>query len=424
MHLSDRLLAALFLLALLSGRVSAEAKPLKVFVLAGQSNMEGHARVETFDFIGDDPATAPLLAVMRGADGRPTVCDHTWISYLTGSGGNDGEGVGRLTAGYGARSNPQEDGGKIGPEFTFGLTMDAALAEPVLIIKTAWGGKSLHTDFRPPSAGPYELNDFQKKLYYGPPGHGVPQDMEKWLAEKKRDTGHSYRLMVEHVRQVLADPRRVVPTYEPAQGHEIAGFVWLQGFNDMVDGHTYPDRGRPGRFDHYAEYLAHLIRDVRRDLGAPQMPFVIGVMGVGGLDAETDTQEFRRAMRAPAALPEFQGTVSAVETAPFWAEELAVIDRETGKQWPVQLRAAGMPFTAGNRADLLVDGDATFDSIFEGIAAAQHYVFVQFYIIRHDSLGQRLAAVLMERARAGVAVYVLYDDVGSGSMSEEFRERL
>jgi len=328
MHLSDRLLAALFLLALLSGRVSAEAKPLKVFVLAGQSNMEGHARVETFDFIGDDPATAPLLAVMRGADGRPTVCDHTWISYLTGSGGNDGEGVGRLTAGYGARSNPQEDGGKIGPEFTFGLTMDAALAEPVLIIKTAWGGKSLHTDFRPPSAGPYELNDFQKKLYYGPPGHGVPQDMEKWLAEKKRDTGHSYRLMVEHVRQVLADPRRVVPTYEPAQGHEIAGFVWLQGFNDMVDGHTYPDRGRPGRFDHYAEYLAHLIRDVRRDLGAPQMPFVIGVMGVGGLDAETDTQEFRRAMRAPAALPEFQGTVSAVETAPFWAEELAVIDRK------------------------------------------------------------------------------------------------
>lgn len=106
------------------------------------------------------------------------------------------------------------------------------------------------------------------------------------------------------------------------------------------------------------------------------------------------------------------------------SEELAVIDRETGKEWPVQLRAAGMPFTAGNRADLLVDGDATFDSIFEGIAAAQHYVFVQFYIIRHDPLGQRLAAVLMERARAGVAVYVLYDDVGSNSMSEEFRERL
>jgi alpha-galactosidase len=53
----------------------------------------------------------------------------------------------------------------------------------VLIIKTAWGGKSLHTDFRPPSAGAYELNDYQKKLYYGPPGHGVPKDMDVWLAE-------------------------------------------------------------------------------------------------------------------------------------------------------------------------------------------------------------------------------------------------
>jgi alpha-galactosidase len=134
--------------------------------------------------------------------------------------------------------------------------------------------------------------------------------------------------MVEHVQRVLADPRRVVPTYDPAQGHEIAGLVWLQGFNDMVDGHTYPDRGKPGRFDRYGEYLAHFIRDVRRDLGAPRMPFVIGVMGVGGLEAEGDTQEFRRAMRAPAALAEFAGTVSAVETAPFWAEELAAIDRK------------------------------------------------------------------------------------------------
>jgi len=106
------------------------------------------------------------------------------------------------------------------------------------------------------------------------------------------------------------------------------------------------------------------------------------------------------------------------------SEELAVIDRETGKEWPVQLRAAGMPFTTGNRADLLIDGDATFDSILEGMATAQHYIFFQFYIIRHDSLGQRVASALMERARAGVAVHVLYDDVGSGGLSEEYKDRL
>ena len=310
------------------------AKPMKVFILAGQSNMEGHARVETFDYIGDDPATAPLLKVMRGADGKPAVCQGAWISYFTGhyDGSANGEGLGKVTAGFGARGdNPTKDGGKIGPEFTFGLTMDAALAEPVLIIKTAWGGRSLHTDFRPPGAGPYGMNDYQKKLYYGPPGHGVPKDMDAWLAEKKKDTGHFYRVMIEHVKKVLADPKRVCPAYDAAQGYEIAGFVWLQGFNDMVDGHVYPAHGKAGRFGVYSELLAQFIRDVRCDLGAPKLPFVIGVMGVDGPDASVDTQEFRKAMAAPAALPEFAGNVIAVETAPFWSEELGAIDRKRGK---------------------------------------------------------------------------------------------
>jgi alpha-galactosidase len=198
----------------------------------------------------------------------------------------------------------------------------------VLLIKTAWGGKSLHTDFRPPSAWPYVLNEFQRKLYYGPAGHGVPKDMEQWLAEKKRDTGRYYRFMLEHVRKVLADPQRVVPGYDSSQGYELAGFVWLQGWNDMVDGHVYPARGQPGRFDEYSELLAHFIRDVRRDLGAPTMPFVIGVMGVGGAAPGTEILEFRKAMAAPASLPEFQGNVVAVETAPFWSEELGAIDKK------------------------------------------------------------------------------------------------
>ena len=165
-----------------------QTKKLKVFILAGQSNMEGPASIKTFDYIGDDPVTAPLFGGMRGADGKPTGCDGAWISYLTGAGEKNFEITGKLTAGYGSMwgLDSKKPGDKIGPEFTFGLTMDAALAEPVLLIKTAWGGKSLHTDFRPPSAGPYGLNDFQKKLYYGPKAHGVPKDMEQWLAEKKR----------------------------------------------------------------------------------------------------------------------------------------------------------------------------------------------------------------------------------------------
>ena len=337
--------------------VQSSAAPLKVYILAGQSNMEGHAKIETFDYLGDDPATAPILKQMRGPDGQPAVCENVWISYLTGpyDGSANGEGTGKLTAGYGARGDrPTEDGGKIGPEFTFGLTMDAALEEPVLLIKTAWGGRSLNTEFRPPSAGPYELNDYQKKLYYGPPGHGVPKDMDEWLAEKKQETGRFYRYMVDHVKQVLADPKRVCHDYDPAAGYEIAGFVWLQGFNDMVDGHTYPDRGKPGRFAVYSDLLAHFIRDVRQDFNAPEMPFVIGVMGVGGVNADADTLAFRQAMTAPSLLPEFTGTVFAVPTAPFWSEELALIDEKRQ-----QVRQMGHFLNSKHRDHANADGHMT-----------------------------------------------------------------
>lgn len=58
----------------------AQSKKLKVFILAGQSNMEGHASVTTFDYIGKDPLTAPLLKEMRNPDGTPRVCDNVWMS--------------------------------------------------------------------------------------------------------------------------------------------------------------------------------------------------------------------------------------------------------------------------------------------------------------------------------------------------------
>jgi hypothetical protein len=309
---------------------SLYAKPLKVFILAGQSNMEGHAKIETFDYIGDDPATAPLLKQMRGADGKPAVCDHVWISYLTGpyDGSANGEGTGKLTAGFGARgSKPTEDGGKIGPEFTFGLTMDAALKEPVLIIKTAWGGRSLNTEFRPPSAGPFEFSE-AKLAQFQKQGKDIAAEKEA----KARETGRFYRYMVEHVKKVLADPKRVCPAYDAAEGYEIAGFVWFQGFNDLVDG-TYPKSadGKTTDYTKYGEWLADFIRDVRKDLSAPKMPFVIGVLGVGGLNANDNTVAFRNAMTAPSLLPEFKGNVTAVPTAPFWAEELDAIDKKREK---------------------------------------------------------------------------------------------
>ena len=330
-YLSLSLLSTL----LLPLTATAAGKKLKVFILAGQSNMEGHARVETFDYVGDDPATAPLLKMMRGADGKPTVADNAWISYFTGhyEGKANAEGMAKLTSGYGARgSRPTQDGGKIGPEFTFGLTMDKLFDEPVLIIKTAWGGRSLNTQYRSPSAGPYKFSEAQLQNM-----KNKGKDVEAEKKAKAAESGRFYGYMIEHVKSVLANPKRVVPDYDPAAGFELAGFVWFQGFNDLVDGGTYPlanPEDRRSRVKNYSEYsrlMSCFIRDVRKDLKAPKMPFVIGVLGVGGKNANEGTVAFRKAMAAPAALPEFKGNVTAVETAPFWSDELDAIDKKRAK---------------------------------------------------------------------------------------------
>lgn len=306
------------------------AKPLKVFILSGQSNMEGHAEISTFDYIGKDPLTAPLLKEMRNPDGSPRVCDKVWMSYLTGpyDGSANGEGLGKLTAGFGARDDqPTQLCSKIGPELTFGIYMEKELKEPILIIKTAWGGRSLNTEFRPPSAGPYKLpREIQDEWDKHPQGaHGVPklEERKKWQEDKDAASGVFYRMMIDHVKKVLADPKRVCPEYDPKQGFELAGFVWLQGFNDLVDGTTYPNNN----YDEYSRLLAHFIRDVRKDLSAPRMPFVIGVLGVDG----DKNVNFRKAMAAPADMPEFKGNVAAVDTAPFWDKDIEAAEPKKGE---------------------------------------------------------------------------------------------
>lgn len=322
-----------FFLFLCFAQVSIADRPLKVFILCGQSNMEGHAKISTFDAMKMDPVTKPIYKKMVDSSGNPITCEKVWISYLTGGRDNLGEGFGKLTAGYGSRRIPSEVGDKIGPEFTFGIYAQKELNEPILIIKTAWGGKSLHTDFRPPSAGPYrfseqELENFEKR----------GKKLSEIKKEKAGQTGRFYRLMIEHVRKVLANIKRVYPKYDAKQGYEVSGFAWFQGWNDMVASGTYPNRGKPGGYDAYSECLAHFIRDVRKDLKAPEMKFVIGVMGVGGpLDQYTNQRyvpthgSFRDAMSAPASMPEFKGNVAAVHTAAFWDMRLKEWEDKQGQ---------------------------------------------------------------------------------------------
>jgi len=311
-----KFLLSTVLLAVLVGvcAFDAEAKPLKVYILVGQSNMQGHAKTTTFDYMALDPVTAPILKEMRNADGSPLVCDKVWISSV------EGPKQGKLTAEYGASAR----GPKIGPEFTFGIYMQKIVNEPILIIKTAWGGKSLHTDFRSPSGGAFEFSESQLETH-----KKKGRDIAKVKSDKIKATGHYYRLMMEHVKSVLKDPKKVCPAYDPKQGYELAGFVWFQGWNDMCDRGTYPNRDKPGGYDMYSKLMAHFIRDVRKDLSAPKLPFVIGVMGVGGV--RDKPEYFRQAMAAPAALPEFKGNVTAVMTEKYWDPVLGELADRWGK---------------------------------------------------------------------------------------------
>jgi hypothetical protein len=353
---------------LLAAVPAATAQPLKIYILAGQSNMQGHVNVSTFPYMETDPKTAAILKEMLGANGRPKVCRHVWISSIGCAGNDTTEQKGRLTVGFGAS---RQD---IGPEFTFGIYIEKLLGGPILIIKTSWGGKSLNTDFRPPSAGPYVWN---RRVLAQLKRQG--KNIRKLEAQKIKATGVYYRLMIQHVRQVLANIRRVDPQYDPKQGYELAGFVWFQGWNDAVDHWTYPHVNRPDGYALYSKLMAMFIRDVRKDLAAPHLPFVIGEMGVGGLKhIRKPTTYFRQAEAAPSLLPEFRGNVVAVPTAQFWDYKLDALFHRYQSLWPkVNAEAAAEHDTSWNNKLKLMNENFTPQELqdLKGISAfGFHYL--------------------------------------------------
>jgi len=261
------LVAGLVVLAMGSSvRAAQKGKgPLKVFILAGQSNMQGHGAVNTLDWLGEDPTYGKLLGKIKNKDGSWKVRDDVWIWYM-GRRGN-------LTTGYGVPRGPH--GPYIGPELGFGTVIGDYLEAQVLLIKIAWGGRALATDFLPPSAG-------------GP--------------------GRSYSEMLKHVRDVLGKLKEHFPDYN-GRGYEIAGFLWFQGWNDMIN------RERTAK---YTRNLEHFIKDLRKELKVPKLPFVVGELGVGGPKRRG---AFQKAQAAIEDVPEFKGNVRFVKTAEYWDQK-------------------------------------------------------------------------------------------------------
>jgi hypothetical protein len=336
----------LIIFFVLSGSVHLDArepdsKKLQVFILAGQSNMVGHANYITIprlfadersevqelaglvfnagkkvtrtevdaqiavrierdaintqirkkEIVGEQQIAAARKQIeVLQADydaktakikGTFAVSDRVYISSIA----DNSRKSGPLTVGYGG------SGDKIGPELGFGMSLAKQLDAPILIIKASWGGKSLHYNFRPPSAGAYELNE--KEL------------ASDRVEQIKKDTGLNYRMMSEKVDEVLANLKDHHPAYDESAGYELAGFVWFQGFNDQ-----FSDPFR----DNYKDNMITFIKDVRKQYEAPQMPFVIGVLGTGRTAEKVGENKVSLGQRAAAKHAEFQGNVAAVES--------------------------------------------------------------------------------------------------------------
>ena len=121
---------------------------VKVYLLAGQSNMEGKVQKVLMEHQATDAKTKSLFKHLRNDEGWITR-DDVWIKYLGKHGG--------LTKGYGS-------GDRTGVELEFGWRMGDQLDDPVLLIKAAWGGHSLVKQFRPPSAGLPDEATLQEEL--------------------------------------------------------------------------------------------------------------------------------------------------------------------------------------------------------------------------------------------------------------------
>lgn len=283
-----RLSLAVLLLGLIAP--VAIAKPVKVFILAGQSNMEGHGYIAadpkrnggkgSLEAGAKDPAGDAIFKSLLAADGKWRVRDDVRITYL--------DRKGALTAGFGVKED------RIGPELGFGWVVGDAIEEPVLLIKCAWGGKSLAVDFRPPSAGkiPYPLG-------------------EKTAAQHKADptiVGKYYRETITLTKAALADIKNLVPGSDGS--YEIAGFGWHQGWNDRIN-----DKFN----EEYASNMAHFIRDIRKEFGVPKMPFVIAETGMTGPEEKHPRAlSLMKAQASVAEMPEFKGNVAFVKTQSFW----------------------------------------------------------------------------------------------------------
>jgi len=280
---------------------------LKVYLLAGQSNMEGQAVVDldheehynggkgNLEHVLREPEMSERFGFLREEDGTWATREDVWVSYQT----NHELKAGDLSIGYAVYGGRNH----FGAELMLGWHLGELHDEQVLLVKTCWGGKSLHKDFRPPSAD--------------------------------GETGPFYEQMIAEYRATLAALPERFPGAEKLEP-ELAGFVWFQGWNDMVSEEATAE---------YEDNLVHLIQDVRRDLAVPDLPVVVGETG------NCDNERLRGAQEAATERPEVGPRCVFVATAAFRRPADESPNTGHGHHW------------FGNAASYLEIGDALGSSL-------------------------------------------------------------
>lgn len=271
-----------------------EAKTVDVYLLAGQSNMQGQGVVDLdhpeyynggkgiLKNVMKAPQSKAVYAHIVGENGQFVIRDDVFVRFVT----KDKIKRGPLTIGFTGYDGKHH----IGPEFQFGHVMGKATDHPVLLIKTAWGGKSLYKDFRPPSSG--------------------------------GQVGDYFRKMISECQAGLANFSVEIPELKGCRPR-LKGFVWLQGWNDMFSKES---------LDEYQSNLVHLINDVRQELKAPTLPVIIGELGNGGPDASPNMLRLRQAQR-DAVQKNHLSHVLFVETSGFARPASASPNVGHGHHW-------------------------------------------------------------------------------------------
>jgi len=275
-------------------------KPVKVFILMGQSNMVGMGEIEP-------ETTKGTLAYLTKKEGK--------YPWLIDDGGN--WTVRKDVYYYDARTkkgsplSPTSNNGKtIGPELGFGYVMGHVLDEPVLVLKSCIGNRSLGWDLLPPGS---ERFTFEGRTYAGykdtPDSwiEGQPKKEVNWYAGKQYDTDTA------DAKEVLKNLAKCYPDYK-GQGYEVAGFVFWQGHKDQ----------NPAHASRYEQNLVRFIKSLRKDFDAPNAPFVLATIAFDGWKLAGPGLTVANAQLAVSGekgkYPEFADNVKTVEARDFWRE--------------------------------------------------------------------------------------------------------